>query len=124
MDMSAIPWRTKIVQLYFEKCIDAEVISARIQSIQTSGSMIRRFIRRFQKTDPVHDLPEPNSTRTEENIELVLNSREEEQGLFIPWRSLQVNVSRELLHCIRKRYLDQQPQKVHLVQEIKLIDYE
>ena len=89
--------------------------------------MIRKLMRRFEEQGSVAELSRtgrPPSARTEENIERVRASTEEEPEISTRRRPEELSLHRTSLRRILRRDLNMFPYKIQLAQELKPLDYQ
>ena len=91
-----------------------------------SASYVRYLIKEVEETGILIDKPKhekPKTVRTPENIAAVAKSMREEPLTSIYRRSQQLNLSETLLRRTLHKDLGMTPNKVQLIQELKLIGH-
>lgn len=119
--------RIKVIELYF-KNDDSLVLTRRAFCRHfdirngPSDSTILRLVIKFRDTGSVHDLGRPGrpqSIRTEEAVERVQTSVEEDQQTSIRRRSSELHIAKSSLHRILKADLGLFPYKVQVAHALQ-----
>ncbi|VEN59429.1 unnamed protein product [Callosobruchus maculatus] len=130
MQKFTVEERVAIVELYFEhhrSTVETQRAFRRRFNVRNalSAMTIRNLIVRFRQQGSVADLPRagrPRSARTEENIEHVEVSIEDNEETSVRRRCTQLGLSRSSLHRILK-HLRMFAYKIQLVHQLRPIDF-
>lgn len=122
--------RLRIVQIYFENRSSVRATYRALRPIygphnRPSESGIRALVNRFRDTHTLVDKHRQRrrTVRTEEAVDAVARSVEEDPSVSIRHRAQQLAICYSTLRNILRKDLRLYPYKIQLVQELKRLDY-